>query len=168
MSIPARLFYSYAHEDEELRKSLENHLAILRRKGVISEWHDRLIFAGAKWSQVIDDHVNRADVILLLISPDFLASDYCHEVEMKRALERHAAGDAVVIPVILRSVDWRGAEFEHLQPLPTDNKPVKSWHDLDEAFTDVARGIRHVIEGRLVKENASPTAVTCSPQFAGS
>jgi len=142
----AKVFYSYAHEDEDLRNKLETHLAILRRNGVISEWHDRRILAGAKWSQAIDDHVNTSDLILLLISPDFLASDYCHDIEMKRAMERHAAGEAMVIPVILRPVDWQGALFSQLQALPKDAKPITTWQNLDEAFTDVARGIRKAIE----------------------
>jgi TIR domain len=159
MSVPAKVFYSYAHVDENLRNRLETHLAILRRNGLISEWHDRRIIPGAKWDQVIDEHVNAADVILLLISPDFLASDYCHEIEMKRALERHASGDASVIPVILRSVDWKGAPFQHLQVLPTDGKPVTSWHNLDEAFTDVACGIRRTIEDRAGQDSASVVAV---------
>jgi hypothetical protein len=81
-----------------------------------------------------------------LVSADFLASDYCYDVEMTRALQRHDSGDACVIPVILRSVDWRGAPFARLQALPKDAKPVKAWSDEDEAFTDVASGIRKAVE----------------------
>ena len=143
---PIKLVYSYSHEDEVLRKQLERHLTILQRSGVIQSWYDRKIEAGTDWSKEIDDQINRADVILLLISADFLASDYCHEIEMKRALERHRAGEARVIPVILRSVDWSGAEFAHLQALPTDARPVTSWSNTDEAFTDVAIGIRRAVE----------------------
>jgi hypothetical protein len=141
-----KLVYSYSHKDEALRGELERHLAILKRSGVIQSWYDRNIEAGTDWSKEIDDQINRADVILLLISADFLASDYCHEIEMKRALERDRSGEARVIPVILRAVDWAGAEFAQLQALPTDGRPVTSWSNTDEAFTDIAKGIRRAVE----------------------
>jgi hypothetical protein len=142
-----KLMYSYSHKDEALRGELERHLAILKRSGVIQSWYDRNIEAGTDWSKEIDDQINQADVILLLISADFLASDYCHEIEMKRALERDRAGEARVIPVILRAVDWAGAQFARLHTLPTDGRPVTSWSNTDEAFTDIARGIRRAVEG---------------------
>src|SRR5262245_30109477 len=100
------IFYSYAHEDEELRKELEKHLANLRRQGVIGDWHDRRIGAGQEWAGAIDAHLDSARIILLLISADFLASDYCYDIELKQAMARHAGGEARVIPVILRPVDW--------------------------------------------------------------
>jgi hypothetical protein len=135
---PIEVFYSYAHEDEKLRDELEKHLTILKRQGVITGWHDRKITAGQKWAGEIDQHLNTARVILLLISADFLASDYCYEVEMTRALERDDRNEARVIPVILRKVDWQGAPFGKLEALPTDAKPITSWSNLDEAFNDVA------------------------------
>ena len=143
---PLRLFYSYSHRDEAMREGLEPHLTLLRREGVIAVWHDRRIIAGQEWKGQIDRHLDEADIILLLISADFLASDYCYETEMKRALSRHGAGDACVIPVIIRSVDWIGAPFATLQALPKDAKPVSRWDDADDAWTDVARGIRHAAE----------------------
>jgi len=146
-SPPIELFISYSHKDEALREQLGTHLSFLKRQGVIDEWHDRRIGAGQEWAGAIDEHLDSADVILLLISADFLASDYCYDREMTRALERHDAGDACVIPVILRSVDWRGAPFAKLQALPREAKPVTSWPDRDEAVTAVARGIRTVVEG---------------------
>ena len=139
------VFYSYSHKDEELRDQLEIHLSLLKRQGVIDNWHDRRISAGNEWANEIDEHLNTARIILLLISADFLASDYCYDVEMKRALERHTTGEARVIPVILRSVDWQHASFGKLQALPKDAKPVTSWDNRDEAFTDIARGIRATI-----------------------
>ena len=140
------VFFSYSHKDEELRNELKKHLSILKRQGVITGWHDRRIGAGKEWEGEIDAHLNTAYIILLLISSDFLASDYCYDVEMKRAMERHEAGEARVIPIILRSCDWRGAPFGKLQALPKDTKPVTSWTNQDEAFTDVARGIRAAVE----------------------
>ena len=143
---PIKLFYSYSHKDEELRNELENHLSILKRQGVISQWHDRKIEAGNNWAAEIDTNLDQADVILLLVSSDFLASDYCYSNEMKRALERHKKAGAAVIPVILRSVDWQDAPFSNLQALPKDAKPVTLWANRDEAYTNIARGIRLVCQ----------------------
>jgi len=145
MPKPLAIFFSYSHRDEELRDELEKHLSQLRRNGLIENWHDRRIGAGEDWADAIDEHVRSADIILLLISPDFLASDYCYGVELQIALERHKRHDAVVIPVIVRPVDWSGALFAHLQALPKDARPVTSWSNRDEALADVARGIRAVI-----------------------
>lgn len=141
-SNPAKVFFSYAHEDEAFKNKLIKHLSILKRQSVIETWHDRMISAGGEWKGQIDENLERADVILLLVSADFLASDYCFDVEMKRALERHEMGEARVIPIMLRTVDWTGAPFSKLQALPKDAKPINEWPDEDVAFTDVATGIR--------------------------
>ncbi len=143
---PIKIFYSYAHEDEALRKELEKQLSILRRQGKIIGWHNRNIRAGKNWRLQIDANLNAAHIILLLVSPDFVDSDYCYSVEMKRALERHSANEALVIPVILRPVLWEDAPFGDLQALPTDGKPVTLWLDRDEAFWDVAKGIRNAVK----------------------
>ncbi|MCY3550974.1 MAG: TIR domain-containing protein [Candidatus Poribacteria bacterium] len=141
-----KLFYAYSHQDEELRQQLENHLSILRRQKVIIDWHDRKIGAGREWEGEIHEHLNTAHIILLLISSDFLASDYCYDVEMNRALERYNAEEARVIPVILRPVDWKDAPFGRLQALPRDAKAVTRWENQDEAFVNIARGIRKAVE----------------------
>jgi len=143
---PIKIFYSYAHEDEALRKELEKQLSILRRQGKIIGWHDRNIGAGKNWRLQIDANLNAAHIILLLVSPDFVDSDYCYSIEMKRALERHSANEALVIPVILRPVLWEDAPFGELQALPMDGKPVTLWLDRDEAFWDVAKGIRNAVK----------------------
>lgn len=137
-----KIFFSYAHEDEPLRDELEKQLSLLKRMGQVEEWHDRRIVAGADWATVIDERLNSAHIILLLVSADFIASDYCYGVELKRALERHEAGEARVIPVLLRAVDWAAAPFNKLQALPTGARPVTSWANRDEAFTDIVKGIR--------------------------
>jgi hypothetical protein len=142
---PLEVFYSYAHEDEDLRDELEKHLKLLQRNGLIANWHDRRIAAGGEWRDEIDAHARSAHVILLLISADFVASDYCYGVEMKLALERHARRDAIVIPVILRPVDWSAAPFARLQALPRNAKPITTWSNRDEAFAEVARGIREIV-----------------------
>lgn len=136
---------SYSHKDEKPRQALETHLSLLRRQGFISVWHDRRISAGTEWKQQISDHFDAAALILLLVSPDFLASDYCYDIEMKRALERHDAGTARVVPVILRPVDWQEAPFGKLQALPKDAKPISTWANRDQAFKNVVEGIRRTV-----------------------
>jgi tetratricopeptide (TPR) repeat protein len=138
------VFYSYAHEDEALRDELKKHLANLKRQGVITDWYDRDISAGAEWNEDIARHLESARVVLLLISPDFMNSDYINDVEVKRAMERHESGR--VIPVILRPVDWEGALFSKLQALPTDAKAVTLWNNQDEAFLTVAKAIRVALQ----------------------
>ncbi len=118
------VFFSYSHRDQALRDALETHLALLVREGAIRSWHDRKIGAGRDWEGEIDRHLESADLVLLLISPDFMASDYCFDREMGRALERHDAGEARVVPVILRPADWQTADFARLQALPRNAKPI--------------------------------------------
>jgi hypothetical protein len=149
------VFFSYSHKDEKLRNKLETQLSLLKQQGQITEWHDRKISAGREWADEINEHLNTADIILLLVSPDFLASEYCYSNELKRALERHERGEARVIPVILRRVYWQGAPFGKLQALPTDAKPVTgpNWHNQDEAFFNVAEGIRKAVEDIITNPN---------------
>ncbi|CAN93790.1 WD-repeat protein [Sorangium cellulosum So ce56] len=141
-----RLFFSYSHKDEAFRDELETHFALLEREGLLQSWHDRRIAAGDARAGQIDKNLDEAEVILLLVSADFVASDYCFDGEMRRALERHDAGDARVIPVILRPTDWHSAPFARLQALPKDARPVTLWQDRDEAWTDVVKGIRRAVE----------------------
>jgi tetratricopeptide (TPR) repeat protein len=123
---------------------------MLKRKGVVSEWNDRRILPGQEWDKQIDQHLESADIILLLVSPDFVASDYCYDIEVARAMQRHEAGEARVVPVILRFTDdWQSAPFGKLQALPKDAQPVKDWPDRDKAFADVAAGIRRAVEDLL-------------------
>ncbi|HEY1348601.1 MAG TPA: TIR domain-containing protein [Ktedonobacteraceae bacterium] len=138
---PFSVFISYAREDERLRQQLETHLSLLLRQGWIADWHDRQILPGGEWAHDIDEHLEAASIILLLISPAFLASKYCFDTEMQRALERHQTGKAQVIPILLRPVQWQDAPFAHLQVLPTDAKPITKWRDRNEAFSDIVRGI---------------------------
>src|SRR6184192_2318909 len=144
-STPVELFCSYAHEDEAWLRKLETHLSLLKRQGLLSLWHDRLISPGTNWAQAIDSRLETASVILLLVSADFFASDYCFGLEMKRALARQEAGEARVIPILVRAVDWTNAPFAHLQALPTDGKPLVTWQDTDTALADITAGIRRVI-----------------------
>ncbi|MGG6267611.1 TIR domain-containing protein [Leptolyngbya sp. AN03gr2] len=140
-----RVFFSYSHQDEEFKDELVKHLSILQRQGVISGWHDRMLAPGYEWNREIDEQLKKADIVLLMVSSDFLASDYCWDVEMQKALKRHEEGEACVIPILLRQVDWENAPFAKLQALPKNAKPIKSWSDQDEAFKDVAKGIRMAV-----------------------
>lgn len=143
------LFYSYAHKDEALRDTLDIHLSTLRRSGLIQRWHDRKITAGSEWKGEISEYLKTARIILLLISPYFIASDYCYDVEMKLAMERHEAGEARVIPIILSPVDLSGMPFNKLQSLPKDRKPITKWRTSDEGFYNVAVELRLVVEELL-------------------
>ena len=149
---PIKLFISYSHQDEDLLKKLESHLALLKSQKIIDTWHDRKIGAGFEWQSAIDTHLEDADIILLLISADFLASAYCFGFEMQRAMERYRQQSAQVIPVALRPCDSNDADFMKLKGLPTDFKAVTLWSNQDEAFTNIAKGIRKEAERRhLVK-----------------
>jgi hypothetical protein len=144
--MPVHIFFCYAREDEPLLKQLKSHLIPLERQGLIDFWYDRDINAGAEWESEISKHLNSAQFILLLVSPDFMASDYINNVELKRAIERHEQKEARVIPIIFRWAIWKETPIGKLHALPKDGKPVKSWPDLDEALNDVAEGIRRVVE----------------------
>jgi hypothetical protein len=142
---PVSLFYSYSKRDKAHRERLETHLSLLKDQGVISDWHDRLIEAGTEWDEAIRQHLEEAGIILFLVSPDFFATRYIRDNEIARAMERHEAGTARVIPVILRPFDaWHTAPFGKLQALPEKGKPVTKWRNRDDAFADIAQGIRKV------------------------
>src|SRR6266566_7773354 len=111
MASSIKIFVSYSHRDKLLRERLQTYLAGLERGGCFKLWHDRDINAGTIWEQEIYYHLNSAQIILLLISQHFMNSDYCYSVEMKRAMERHERGEAIVIPIILRPVHWQDAPF---------------------------------------------------------
>lgn len=163
MTSPLSLFYSYSHKDEDLRDRLEAHLATLKRQNLIQQWHDRRILPGEQWAGKIDENLEAAEIILLLISSDFIASDYCFELEMKRAIERHEANEAIVIPIALRPADCTGLPFAEIQGLPKNFKPVAQWDDLDQAFQDIAIGIRRVVEQLQVQRSRNDETNPFSP-----
>ena len=157
MSNAVKVFFSYSHKDEALRDELATHLSLMKRQGVIEAWHDRNISAGSEWENAIDENLNDADIILLLVSANFLASEYCYDKEMTRAMERHETKEARVIPIILKPTDWNGAPFGKLQALPKNAQPVTRWQDQDEAFLDITKGIRRVAEDIAKSKSASST-----------
>ena len=142
------VFFSYSHADESLRDQLEKHLSALKRQGLIDSWHDRRIVAGKEFDKEISGNLEKAEVILLLVSSDFLASDYCYEREMLRAVERHNAGQATVIPVILRPCDWNDTPFGKLLAAPKDGRAITLWANADEAFLDVVAAIKRALRER--------------------
>jgi hypothetical protein len=161
------IFYCYAHKDKDLRDALYTHLSTLRRKGLIREWYDGEILPGTEWNDAIADQMSRAEIILLLVSPDFIASDYCYEKEVGKALERHEAGVACVIPILLRPVDWEETSFSKLQMLPIGAKAITLWPDRDEAFDNVARGVRKVVTAFLDQKDQTlqtSTSTRLAPQ----
>jgi len=161
------VFFSYSHQDEGLRNELEKHLSLLKRQGVIDIWSDHRIGSGEEFGGEIDRHLESADIILLLVSPDFLNSDYCYDIEMTRAMERHEHGEARVIPTILRPCDWQSAPFGKLKAIPSDGKPVTKHQTLDDAFLDVTRAIRDVAQqlrpASTVIEHVEPTPIEGTP-----
>jgi TIR domain len=144
--MPYEVFISYAHEDSSFLSELENHLVNLKKQNFISTWNDKDISPGTEWKKQIMDRLNRAQIILLLISADFMASDFCYSVEMERAMQRHDADEARVLPIIVRPVDWKGAPFSKVQALPSEGKAVTRWPTHDDAFVDVSQGIRNAIK----------------------
>jgi TIR domain/PASTA domain len=153
---PLRIFCSYAHEDEEHLDELRTTLRGLERQGLIEWWHDREIVPGWEWEEDIDKNLRTAELILLLVTPDFMSSDYVFEKEIDRAIERHQRGEARVIPIIVRPADWEWAPFGKLQALPKDAKPITTWLNQDEAWLDVVRGIRKAVEKRTSEPPDEP------------
>lgn len=151
----AEVFFSYTHRDESMRNELEVHLTMLKRQGLIEAWHDRRIGAGNVFDRAISTHLESADIVLLLVSPHFLASDYCYEREMTRAMERHDAGEARVIPVILEPCDWHSAPFGKLLAVPTDGKPVSKFVNQNDGLLEVALAVRAEIEGMAPAHTSS-------------
>jgi TIR domain-containing protein/zinc ribbon protein len=161
---PITIFYSYSHKDEDLRNELEAHLAPLRRSGLIREWHDRKIVAGQDWDKQISSYQS-AELILFLISADFIKSNYILDIEVKRALERRSAGQAAVVPVILRPVLWQIIpEFGHLQALPEGARAVTDWPSPDLAFVSVCEGIVAVIPARSASAKPAPGIPVPAPR----
>ena len=146
MSRPVRLFISYAERDRDLIESLQTHLALLRRQKLVEQWDERPLFANQPYGGEIDPNLERADIVLLLVTPSFMSSSYCYEGEMTRAMELHKQGLVRVIPIIGRPGDTTGAPFSALQGLPTGGKPITKWTDPDEAWLSVVQGLRQVVQ----------------------
>lgn len=156
------IFCSYAHKDQRYFHRLKTHLASLERHYPLTVWSFLDISPGRRWDQEIQDHLGSAQIVLLLISPDFLASDYCYSEEMKHAIELHERGEARVIPIILRPVSWQGTPFGNLQALPPGAEPVTRWRKQEDAFFAITTALKKVIEElspkRITRPLDKPTA----------
>lgn len=144
-SLMTTLVFSYSHADELLRNELEKHLSPLKRMGKITTWHDRRIVPGQEFEHQIDKYFSDADIILLLVSSDFIASDYCYQIEMNNALERHKRGEAVVIPVILRECAWHQLPFGSIMAATIDAKPITKFSTHDEGYVQVVSAVSRAI-----------------------
>src|SRR6266581_8391436 len=160
------VFISYSHKDQTFREELGIHMSNLKRQNIISSWYDGNIAPGSEWEPEIMHHLTTAQIILLLISADFIHSDFCYSIEMKQAINRHNAGEARVIPILLRPTDWQDTSFDKLQMLPTGAKAVTKWRRRDDAFADIVKGIRASINDLTnTGKTANPSIVsnTTSP-----
>ena len=162
-SEPISIFFSYSRKDAALMQELEDHLEPLKLSGLINSWHDGCIEPGEEWESKIKDNLETAQIILLLISIDFIKSSYCYDVELRKAIDRHKARDAYVIPVILRSCLWTQVPVGNmylgdLQALPKDAKPISQWTDRDEAYTNIAEELYEKIQ-KLQQDRLKNTVV---------
>jgi hypothetical protein len=162
--VPLRVFYSYSHHDRRMLERLYAHMVMLRREGLITEWYDAAIDAGSEWRDEIARELEAADVIVLLVSADFLVSEFCYEHEMRRAVERAHQGDALVIGVMLRAVDgWERTPFAEFQVVPQDGRPISKWSDADDAYKHVVERIRAALGDRLDAGSRAPSPARRSP-----
>jgi tetratricopeptide (TPR) repeat protein len=155
-----KVFYSYAHEDEVWRKRLDQHFSFLKREEKIVSWYDGELRAGEKWRGKIEEYLDSADIILLLVSAAFADSEFCYSVEMKRAMERHEDGEAVIVPILLHPCDWTNSPFAPLQALPRGDGAISEWQSTEKALYEVTRGVREVVEELIAKRSALPSAIT--------
>lgn len=162
-----KIFISYAHKDELYKEELIEHMSGLRRAGIINEWDDRKIVAGQNWEEEISSSLTSSNIILFLISASFMNSDYCMGVEVKTALEMHERGEAQLIPIVIRAVDWSDSEISKIQGLPKDARPISSWENADEAWLDVISGLKNHIQNfepktTVVTSIVNSTEISCS------
>jgi hypothetical protein len=158
-----RAFYSYSHQDEEWRRKLGTYLKPLVQSKQMTEWHDRKIVPGSDWNAVISDQLQGSNLILLLVSAEFLASDYCFGVEVDAAMARAKEGTARVVPILLKPCLWDVSRFSNLQSIPRDAKPILSWTKPEEGLLEVAREIKEIVAvppPGLVAPHASATVDT--------
>lgn len=146
------LFISYSHEDEELKTKLDKHLIMLKRLNKIDVWSDHKLIPGQEWDEEIKNELAKSHIILLLISADFNNSEYIWEKELAVALQKHQEGTARVVPVILRKCEWQEMPYAKIQALPRGAKPVTAFPDNDEAFSQIAAGIRILVDDMLQKQ----------------
>ena len=162
MTVPIEIFFSYAHEDEALMDAVRRQLIVFDRRNLIQKWYDRKIPPGDSWRKAIDSRIRRARIVLLFLSPHFIESDYCYEIEMMVALKPHKHREAVVIPVILRPCPWQQTPLAFLEALPKDGRAISTWRNRDEVCLAVAEEIMKVVD-RLRKQPKPSARASQSP-----
>ncbi|OWV28704.1 toll/interleukin-1 receptor domain-containing protein [Halomonas campaniensis] len=150
-----KVFISYSHKDESYKESLLEHMASLRRSGLIDEWHDRKIIPGQNWAEEISENVASSNLIIFLVSASFLNSDYCITKEASKAMEMHANGEAILVPILIRPCKWDIDELSAFQGLPKDTLPVSKWNNEDEAWLDVVNSIEDLIKDYNLTKGSS-------------
>lgn len=150
---PVKLFISYSHKDEALRDEFKAHLSPLMREKLIDVWHDRKIGAGATWESEISARLSEAEVVIFLLSPDFFASEYCYGQELSKALEFHAEGRCLVVPIVIRPVEWGQSKLAAIQALPRDARPITVGDNRDLAWLNVISGLRDVCARAIEKRD---------------
>mgnify|MGYP001584729133 FL=1 len=160
-----KLFFSYSHENEDMRNELEKHFSVMKRNGLIDSWYDRRILAGEEFDPGIMENLENSQIVLLMVSSDFLASDYCYEKEMLRAIDKHDKKELVVIPVILEPCDWKQAPFGKLKALPTDGKPISKFANMNDAYLEVVEGVKEVINSKFSSLRKELAKRALAPEF---
>ncbi|MBE0470355.1 MAG: toll/interleukin-1 receptor domain-containing protein [Methyloprofundus sp.] len=155
---PKKVFISYSHKDEAFKESLDEHLCLMQRNGLVDIWHDRKIIPGQEWDKQIDARLEQAELIIFLVSSSFIASSYCYDIEVQKAIELHEQNKAVLVPVIVRACDWHDAPFGKFQGLPKDAKAIATWEDADTAWLHVVKGLKNTVN-QFIPANPSLPAV---------
>jgi len=145
MAKPQKLFISYSHKDEKYLSDFQTHLSVLKRENLVDEWNDNAITSGQEWDQTIKNKLDEADIIIFLVSPDFIASDYIQDIEIEKAIRKYQRGENIIIPVIIRTCAFGSLEISKFQALPKGAKPISKWEDKDEAWLDVVTGLKKVL-----------------------
>lgn len=158
--MPLKMFLSYARKDQALKDELLAHLALMKRLKLVDVWHDRDISAGSDREDAINGQLDQADIVLLLVSSDFMNSEYSWSKEIKRSLERHDRLEAIVVPVIVRPVQWHIAPFGRLQALPEDARPITDWPNHDSGWLSVTKGLITLTESLIASRDPDPNSTS--------
>ena len=175
MTYPIQIYISHSNRDRQMKEQLITYLKSLERQGLINILNDQGIPGGENWEALIDTQMSRASIILLLVSPDYLASDWCYEIEARRALERMETDGIKVVQIILKRCDWFYAPFGRLQALPMNGKPINEWRKRPDAYIDVAERVKQIVyqfeQGHIFISNLSLSEIDIGqqemPQFTG-
>ena len=141
-----RVFLSYSHKDEEYKKELDKHFAPLRNNGRVETWNDRKLEAGSRLNEIIQEELNTSDIIIFMLSSDFLDSYYCYDIEMKKAIEREKRGECKIIPVIVRACMWDETPLKNFLAFPKDGKSIEQYERKDDAYLEIAKGVREIVQ----------------------